>query len=154
LADRPSALENKDLRLQIAVQRSSVNHVDLDQLLKVTAPIKLGSVLLPENPGPNLSPHPPNPRGWGHYYPDQNCGRDQRKDHCPGRSFAQSVNLLRCKSLIVPETRPATLAQRMATSKSPIASFRRPRQRTTPESNGKPRCTRQRNERSLKGGLS
>jgi hypothetical protein len=49
----------------------SVNHVDLDQLLKVTAPIKLALVLDPESPGPNLSPHPPNPRGWGHYFPDQ-----------------------------------------------------------------------------------
>jgi hypothetical protein len=69
LADRPSALENKDLRFQIAVQRSSVNHVDLYQLLKVTAPIKLEPVLPPESPGPNLSPHPPNPQRLGPLFP-------------------------------------------------------------------------------------
>jgi hypothetical protein len=51
-ADKPSAIENKDLRFQALL--------DQDQIVEDWRPYKLGPVLQ-ESPAPILDPRPPNP---------------------------------------------------------------------------------------------
>jgi len=91
--------------------------------------------------------------GYRFRYPlKQGEGLLKVAERCPGLSFAQSASPPQCKSLIVPGTQSATLAPRMATSRSRIACSRRDARRTTPGNNGMLRCVRQSRERSRGSG--
>ena len=60
--DQSSALEDKDLSLQVAVQRrplTATSFVDNNQIVEGRDAVKLGPVLVRESPAPVLCPHPP-----------------------------------------------------------------------------------------------
>ena len=62
MADSHSALEKQRLISLGCSATLSVNHnpfVDNDQIVEGRRAVKLGPVLVPREPGPDLDPHPP-----------------------------------------------------------------------------------------------